>query len=37
MADRSDNLSGRLWYKMTKATLNADAVRYIDNLLAQPA
>jgi hypothetical protein len=37
MADRSDNLSGRLWYEMTKATLNADAVRYIDNLLAQPA
>jgi hypothetical protein len=27
----------RLWYDMTKATLNADAVRYVDNLLAQPA
>jgi len=27
---------GRLWYETTKATLNPDAVRYIDNLLAQP-
>jgi hypothetical protein len=27
---------GRLWYEVTKATLNADTVRYIDNLLAQP-
>jgi hypothetical protein len=34
MADRSDNLLGRRWYEMTKATLNADTVRYIDNLLA---
>ena len=28
---------GRLWYSETKATLNPDVVRYIDNLLAQPA
>ena len=27
---------GRLWYSTSKATLNPDAVRYIDNLLAQP-
>ena len=27
---------GRLWYETTKATLNRDAVRYIDNLLARP-
>ena len=26
----------RFWYESTKATLNPDAVRYIDNLLAQP-
>ena len=26
----------RLWYDTTKANLDADAVRYIDNLLAQP-
>jgi hypothetical protein len=26
----------RLWYETSKATLNPDAVRYIDNLLAQP-
>ena len=27
---------GRLWYEMNKASLNADTVRYIDDLLAQP-
>jgi hypothetical protein len=27
----------RLWYESSKATLNADAVRYIDKLLAQPS
>ena len=27
---------GRLWYSTSKATLNPDAVRYVDNLLAQP-
>ncbi len=27
---------GRLWYEMMKATLDADAVRYVDKLLAQP-
>ena len=27
----------RLWYETTKAALNPDVVRYIDNLLAQPA
>jgi hypothetical protein len=26
----------RLWYDMTQATLNADAIRDVDNLLAQP-
>ena len=27
---------GRLWYEKQKYMLNADAVRYVDNLLAQP-
>ena len=29
--------SEQLWYRKTKGSLNKDAVRYIDNLLAQPA
>ena len=31
-----DNLVDRLRYGEMKASLNPDAVRYIDNLLAQP-
>ena len=31
-----ENPLRRLWYETTKPTLNPDAVRYIDNLLAQP-
>jgi hypothetical protein len=30
------NALERLWYQTTKASLNPDAVRYIDDLLAQP-
>jgi hypothetical protein len=26
----------RFWYQIVKPTLNPDAVRYVDNLLAQP-
>lgn len=26
----------RLWYEISKSTLSPDAVRYLDNLLAQP-
>lgn len=28
---------GRLWFDMTKATLNPEAVRYVEDLLAQTA
>jgi len=30
------NTLSALWYETMKATLNPDAVRYVDNLLAQP-
>jgi hypothetical protein len=33
----SFNVVGRLWYDTLKPTLNPDFVRYVDNLLAQPA